>query len=103
MKTLILAEGVSASAAAAQAAVEPLATPFLAGRDVVAEILPQDVTGTPTFKIQGSDDNSVWVDLLTSTSLAPKKGNIKLRPYMRFNVTAAGTAGNVSAYCENGA
>lgn len=102
MKTLILAEGVT-SAAAAQAAVEPLATPFLAGRDVVAEILPQGVTGTPTFKIQGSDDNTTWVDLLTSTSLGAKKGNVILRRYMRFNTTVAGTGGAVSAYCHNGA
>lgn len=103
MKTLILAEGVG-FAAAAQAAVETLATPFLSGRDVVAEILPSGLTGTPTLKIQGADlAAGPWVDLLTSTSLAAKKGNIKLRKFMRFNVTAAGTAGSVSAYCHNGA
>lgn len=103
MKTLILATGVNAAAVANQTAVQPLATPFLAGRDVVSVIDPSGVTGTPTFKVQGSDDNSVWVDLHTSTSLGQSVANIKLRPYMRFVVTVAGAAGVVSAHCDNGA
>lgn len=102
MKTLVLGENVAATGVAAQSAVQPLATPFLAGRDVVAKIVLNAVTGTPTVKIQGSDDNSVWVDLLNNTSLMSKEGNIKMRPYMRLNVTVAGGAGTVSAYLENG-
>lgn len=103
MKTLILGQGVSAAAVAAQTAVQPLATPFLAGRDVVSTIDASGATGTPTIKVQGSDDNSTWVDLHTSTTLGHHVANIKLRPYMRLNVTVAGTAGVVSAHCDNGA
>lgn len=103
MKTLALAEGVSATAAAAQAAVRSRVTPFLAGRDVVATIAFSDATGTPTGKIQGSDDGTTWVDLMTSTVLGTKKATVKAREYMRFNVTAAGTAGVASAYIEAGA
>lgn len=103
MKTLVLAEGVSSAAVANQAAVQPLATPFLAGRDVVGVIDLTGTTGTPTAKIQGSDDNSVWVDLMTSTVLGHKEGNFKLKQYMRFAVTVAGTGGVASAYCLNGA
>lgn len=103
MKTLILAQGVSATAVANQTAVQLLATPFLAGRDVVSTIDPSGVTGTPTFKVQGSDDNTTWVDLHTSTSLGQSNANIKLRPYMRFGVTVVGGAGVVTARCDNGA
>lgn len=102
MKTLILGDNVSATAVAAQSAVQPLATPFLAGRDVIGRIVMNGVTGTPTVKIQGSDDNSTWVDLMTNTTLVDKAANIKLRPYMRLNVTVVGGAGTVSAYCDNG-
>ena len=105
MKTLILAENVSATAVANQSAVQPLATPFLAGRDVVAVIDASAATGTPNLRIQGSDDNSTWVDLATSsgaTALGHREFNIKLRPYMRFGVFTAAGAGVVSAYCLNG-
>lgn len=102
MKTLSLGDSVSATAVAAQTAVVPLATPFLAGRDVVGHINMNGVTGTPTIKIQGSDDNSTWVDLMTNTTLTDKQGNFKLKPYMRLNVTVVGGAGTVSAYCTNG-
>lgn len=99
MKVLALAEGV-ATTVAAQAAVRLRATPFLAGRDVVATITYHDTTGTPNGRIQGSDDGTTWVNLLTSTVLGTKKGTINMREYMRFNQTAAGTGGVVSAYIE---
>jgi hypothetical protein len=103
MKTLILADGVNAGTVANQSAVQPLATPFLAGRDVVAVLDFQGTTGTPVGKIQGSDDNTNWVDLATSSTLGHREFNIKLRPYMRAAVTTAGTGGVLSAYCLNGA
>jgi hypothetical protein len=103
MKTLILGEGVDATAVAAQTAVHPTATPFLGGRDVVCDVQLTGVTGAPTIKVQGSSDNSAWTDLISHTVLYSKKYNIKAYPYMRLNVTVAGTAGTVSAYCQNGA
>lgn len=103
MRTLILAQGVSATAVANQSAVTLVATPFLAGRDVVSVIDGSGVTGTPTFVVQGSDDNSTWVTLHTSTSLGHHVANIKLRQYMRFGVTVVGTAGIVSSHLDNGA
>lgn len=106
MKTLILADNVNAAAVANQAAVQPLATPFLAGRDVVAVIDASGASGTPNLRIQGSDDNITYVDLAVSsgaTALGHREFNIKLRPYMRFGVFTAAGAGTVSAYCINGA
>lgn len=100
MKTLELGAGVSLTAAAAQAAVRSRVTPFLAGREVVATINMAGATGTPTVLIQGSDDGTTWTTLLSSTVLGLKKSTIKTREYMRVNVTAAGTAGNVSAYLD---
>lgn len=102
MKCLVLAEGVSGSAVAAQTAVTLTATPFVSGRDVVGVIAPADLTGTPNHRIQGSDDNIAWVDLMTNTTLALKMQTIILRPYMRFNVVTGGTAGLASAYLLNG-
>ena len=102
MKTLVLAEGVAGGTVAAQSAVQVLATPFLAGRDVVGVIDFTGTTGSPVGKIQGSDDNSTWVDLMTSSVLGQRQGNFKLRQYMRFNITTGGTGGVASAYCLNG-
>lgn len=100
MKTLSLAANVSATAVANQAS--PAAsnftkTPFLAGREAVVSIDPIGATGTPTFKVQGSDDNSTWVDLHTSTLLGRSVATITLRPFNRFAVTVAASAGTVSA------
>jgi len=102
MKTLVLAEGVAGGAVAAASAVQLVATPFLAGRDVVGVIDFTGTTGTPVGKIQGSDDNVTWVDLMSSSILGLKMGNFKLRQYMRFNITTGGTGGFASAYCNNG-
>lgn len=102
MKTLVLAEGVSSASVAAQSAVQLVATPFLSGRDVVGVIDLTGTTGSPVAKIQGSDDGTTWVDLMTSSVLGHREGNFKLRQFMRFNVTTAGTGGVASAYCLNG-
>lgn len=103
MKTLVLAEGVAGGTVAAQSAVQLVATPFLAGRDVIGTINFTGTTGTPVGVIQGSDDNSTWVTLMTSSVLGLRMGNFKLKPYMRFNITTGGTGGVASAYCNNGA
>jgi len=103
MKTLVLADNVSATAVASQSAVLLVATPFLAGRDVVGFINMNGVTGAPNIKIQGSDDNVTWVDLMGNTTLVDRQANFKLRQYMRVTVAGAGGAGLYSAYCNNGA
>lgn len=103
MKTLILTEGTSGTAVAAQTAVGCTATPFLPGRNVVCHVNSNGLTGTPTILVQGSDDNSTWTTLATHTSLYNKQYNIQLRRYMRTNMTVVGTAGTFSAYCTNGA
>lgn len=99
MKIVMLAQAVSNAAVAAQTAVDNgNKTPFLPGRQVEAfiEISP-DATAAATIKIQGSDDNSAWTDLLTSTALAGKKGMVTAYRYMRANETVAGTAGTYNA------
>lgn len=97
MKMLTLADGVSATAVAAQTSKRSRTTPFLTGRKGVATISFTGATGTPTGKIQGSHDDSTWVDLLVNSTLGEKRAEITLYEYMRFNQTAAGTAGTVSA------
>lgn len=97
-KATMLAEAVSNAAVAAQTAVTLGTTPFLPGRKVEAfiEISP-DATAAGTIKIQGSDDNSSWNDLLTASALAGKRGMVQAYKYMRANMTAAGTAGTFNA------
>lgn len=102
MKALTLASAVSGTAVAAQAAVSLTATPFLAGRDVVAVVNPIGITGTPTILIQGSDDNTTWTTLATHTSLGSTMYNVVARRYMRTNVTVASGAGTFNAYLLNG-
>lgn len=102
MKMLMLAESVSGTAVAAQTAVGLTATPFLDGRDVIARLISNGLTVTPTILIQGSPDNSTWTTLATHTVLVDKEYNIKASRYMRTNVTVAAGAGTFSCYLNNG-
>lgn len=105
MKKTLLADGVSAAATAAQTGVACNKTPLMAGRDVVATIsFGPGTTGSPVVKIQGSVDAAFTtpVDLLTSSGLNSKSGTVICMPYMRANVTTAGSAGLYSASIENG-
>lgn len=99
MKIQMLAEAVSNAAVAAQTSVDlGNKTPFLPGRKVEAFIdVSSDASAAATIKIQGSDDNSTWVDLLTSTALAGKRAMVTAYRYMRANETVAGTAGTYNA------
>jgi hypothetical protein len=71
-KLITLGAAVSATAAAAQAAVDT----------------------------ETSDDNVAWTDAVTVSALNRNvvKAEIELKRYARLNVTAAGTAGTVDAY-----
>lgn len=102
MKIQALAEAVSNAAVANQTAVDlGNKTPFLPGRKYVAEIvISPDATATGTIKIQGSDDNVTFVDLLTSTALAGKRGMVTGYRYMRAGMTVGGTAGTYSAFLK---
>lgn len=107
MKSLVLADSISASAVAAQTGVQCRATPFLNGRQVVGRImLGAGVTGAPVIKIQGSDDAAFTtpVDLLTLNGvLSDKVGTITCMNYMRANVTTgAGAGGLVTVDLTNG-
>lgn len=102
MKVEVLAHNVSAAAVAAQTAVDlENKTPFLPGRKVVARIaFSADVSGAPVVKVQGSDDNSSFTDLLTSAGLVEKVGMVTAYRYMRANVTTAGGAGTTTVTLE---
>jgi hypothetical protein len=103
MKTAILAEGIAATGTATQTAVGLNATPFLAGRDVILDVVGAGLTGTPTILIEGSDDNVTFSTLATHTALYSKQYNIKAARYMRARQSVAGPAGTYSAYLNNGA
>lgn len=105
MTVQALATNVDATAVAAAASVDlENKTPFLPGRKVKARIgFSADVAGAPVVKIQGSDDDSAWTDLLTSTGLIEKEGMVTAYRYMRSNVTTgATTTGTYSATVEAG-
>lgn len=105
----ILAENVSAAGVAAVAGVLFTKTPFIRDKPFNVLLVAQGVTGTPTVKIQASDDPdtiadgaATWVDLGTWSPAAG--GSTKLltllmaKRRIRANVTVAGTAGTISAY-----
>lgn len=100
MKIQALAEAVSNAAVAAQTAADlGNKTPFLPGRKYKAVVsLSPDATAAGTIKIQGSDDNASWTDLMTCSALAGKQALVTGYRYMRSNMTAAGTAGTYNAY-----
>lgn len=100
MDILALGEGVSLTAAAAQTAKQPANTPLLPGFEAIAAVNLDGATGTPTVKIEGSDDGgTTWTELLTITDLnALKLAKITLHADMRLNVSVVGSAGKVSAY-----
>jgi hypothetical protein len=103
-KITALAENISNASAVAQTAIDlGNKTPYLPNRKVLAKIVVSpDATAAATIKIQGSDDNSNWNDLLTATALGGKQGMVQAYRYMRANQTVAGTAGTYSAYIEAG-
>lgn len=104
MKVQTLATAVSNTAVANQTAVDlGNKTPFLPGRKVLAIISPSsDVTAAATAKVQGSDDNVTFVDLLTNTTMLPKSGMVSAYRYMRGAVTVAGTGGTLDFSIEAG-
>jgi hypothetical protein len=99
MKVQMLAEAVSNAAVAAQSSVDlDNKTPFLPGRKVEAFIeRSPDATASGTIVIQGSDDDSTWTTVLTSSALAGKRAMVDAYRYMRANMTVAGTAGTYNA------
>jgi hypothetical protein len=97
-----LAENVSLAVAAA-AAVTFDKTPFIRDKPCnVLLIAPVLSAGTPTIKIQGSDDaGATWTDLATWQPTAPSTKLVTFIPkkQQRLNVTVVGT-GTVSAYAD---
>lgn len=102
-KLKILGEAVSLTAAAAQTAVKMDGTPFTPNFNAVVTVHLAGATGTPTVKVQGSNDGgTTWVDLLTVTAITGlmKKAEVTLCAQMRLNVSVVGTAGTCAAYLE---
>lgn len=99
-KLITLGAAVSAIAAAAQAAKDTDDTPFSPGFNAIATVVLTGVTGTPTIKVQTSDDNVAWTDAVTVSALDRNvvMAEIEVKRYARLNVTAVGTAGTVDAY-----
>jgi hypothetical protein len=105
MKTLILADQVSAAATSTQTAIRPLATPFLAGRDAVWKVDASGITGTPTILLEGSVDGVTYTTNATCALAAGSPGrefNVKVQPYNRTRVSVAGSAGVFSSSLRNG-
>lgn len=101
-KLLTLAAAVVATSAVAQTAVDTLETPFAPGFNAIAHLSFTGLTGTPTVKIQTSDDGTTWTDALVVSVLtrANVMAEITLKKMARLNVTAVGSAGTVDAYLQ---
>ncbi len=99
MKLYAIAEGLSLAATGAGAAVELNATPFVQGRGAVLMVDVRGVSGSPTLRVQGSDDGTTWTDLVVHTGNPPAKmAQVTIPKFLRYNVTAAGTAGTANVY-----
>ena len=102
-KLKVLGEAISLTAAAAQTAVSMDGTPFAPGFNAVLTVHLAAATGTPTVKVQGSNDGgTTWTDLLTVTAITGllKKAEVTVYAQMRLNVSVVGTAGTCAAYLE---
>lgn len=99
-KLITLGTAVSATAVAAQTSVTTTATPFAPGHNAVVSVCLTGVTGTPTIKVQTSDDNSTWTDAVTVSVITRNHvmSEVTLKSYARLNVTVAGSAGTIDAY-----
>lgn len=94
-----LGAAVSLTSAVAQTGVLMDGTPFAPGFNANVVISLTGATGTPTVKIQGSVDNSVWTDLVTVAAITANLifAEVTLSKYMRLFPTVVGTAGTVTA------
>jgi hypothetical protein len=101
-KLITLGAAVSATSATAQTAQSTTTTPFAPGFNAIAHLHFTGLTGTPTVKIQTSEDNSNWTDALTVSVLTRSSvlAEITLQKYARLNVTAVGDAGTIDAYLQ---
>ena len=94
--------GLGLDSVIAGASVEQSITPYLPGTIVVSVVQPIGLTGT--CAIQGSHDNSTWVDLHSSGDLTTDNEvqfkEITLYKYMRPNVTVR-SVGSVNMYLLN--
>lgn len=97
MFTIEISPGTNAGATGAGTATDATAL-LKQGREVyknnniVAAFQLIASAGTPVCSIEGSFNNSNWVVLRASTATTTS-GTVTVYPYMRVNVTTAGTAG----------
>jgi hypothetical protein len=101
-KAIDLANNVAATAGDKSSVNVGKVTPFLPGRKVQAHIQTEGASGTaPVYAIDGSEDDTTFVELGTSIVVGHSVIEVPAYPYMRLSVTtAAGTAGTISAWLE---
>lgn len=111
IKTLTLAQDVSAVTVAAQTAVDTKRqTPFSgSGAAAVLALHVLGITGTPTILVESSNDStfpgSTAFPTTTVATLTPTTGTVKLSTlsmntdrYIRTRVSVGATAGTFNAY-----
>jgi len=98
MQTKVIGEAINLTVAAAGTAVTLNGTPFMQNREATVVISTSGLAGA-TLRIQTSEDNSTWTDLVTVNSQGPvKMAQFRVTPYIRYNVTTAGTGGTANVY-----
>jgi hypothetical protein len=102
-KLITLGTAVSATSVAAQTAVSTTASPFAPGFNAVVHICSTGLTGTPTIKVQTSEDGTTWTDAVTVSVITRNHvmAEVELKKYARLNVTVAGSAGTLDAYIHD--
>ena len=104
MKIQALGSAVDSTAVAAQTAVNLITakkTPLMPGRkvNIIGLVNTAPATTAGVAKIQGSDDGTTYVDLVSITTNAGLVAEVTLYNYMRLNVTTAwSAAGTINAY-----
>lgn len=98
----LAAIGTAADATGAGTAVACDETPFAPGFNVLAVVNFKSATGSPVVKIQGSVDSAFTtpVDLAATSGILADQFvfEVACMPFMRANVTTAGSAGDYAAY-----
>ena len=102
--------GFAADATDGSTPVECTETPFAPGFNAVAVINTKGVTGTPVFKVQGSNDeavdgDTVWTDLMVTSGILTDQfvGEVVCYRWMRVVPSTAASAGDLDAYLLSGA
>jgi hypothetical protein len=103
-KTVTLLAALTVATAGDQASVDVGGkTPFIPGRKARAVFHGTGVGTAPLYQIDGSSDDTVWVEDVCDTDMTDPSGAVECKVYRYMRVvidTAAGTPGLLGVHLE---